>query len=153
MFNSVNNTERTAVAISETLRSFALGAVDWNNRPVALNFGKAQRAVGHLLALQHARIHEGLMTGIDGHLTCVSARHDLAPQLLLGLPVSVRLVTDRGQVHTVNAIIKDVQIGSSDGELTVYQLSISDALSLMDKRTNSRVFRTKSVVDILNVML
>ncbi|WP_423381017.1 type VI secretion system Vgr family protein [Burkholderia sp. LMG 32019] len=137
------------MSLSETISSFASGAVDWNRRPVALNFGKAQGALGHLLALQHAHVHEGLMTGIHGHLTCVSPRHNLPPRLFLGVPVSIRLATDRGQMHFVNAIIQDVQIGQSDGELCVYQLTVCDALSLMNKRTNSRVFRQSSVVDIL----
>ncbi|KVU36791.1 type IV secretion protein Rhs [Burkholderia ubonensis] len=137
------------MSISETISNFASGAVDWNRRPVALNFGKAQGTLGHLLALQHAHMHEGLMTGICGHLTCVSPRHNLSPRLFLGVPVSLRLVTDRGQLHFVNAIIQDVQIGQSDGELCVYQLTVCDALSLMDKRTNSRVFRQSSVIDVL----
>ncbi|MBN3727311.1 hypothetical protein G3N92_24320 [Burkholderia sp. Ac-20379] len=141
------------MSISETISSFASGAVDWNRRPVALNFGKAQGELGHLLALQHARIHEGLITGIHGYLTCVSPRHDLPPRLFLGVPVSIRLVTDRGQLQVINAIVQNVQIGQSDGELCVYQLTISDALSMMDKRVNSRVFRTLSVVDILSTLL
>ncbi|CAB3768369.1 MULTISPECIES: type VI secretion system Vgr family protein [Burkholderia] len=140
------------MSISETISSFAAGVVDWNRRPVALNFGKAQGALGHLLALQHAHVHEGLMTGIRGHLTCVSPRHNLSPRLFLGVPVSIRLVTDRGRLHFVNAIVQDVQIGQSDGELCVYQLTVCDALSLMDKRTNSRVFRQSNVVDILTTL-
>ncbi|AOJ64628.1 type IV secretion protein Rhs (plasmid) [Burkholderia ubonensis] len=140
------------MSISETISSFASGAVDWNRRPVALNFGRLQGTLGRLLALLHANIHEGLMTGVLGHLTCVSTRHDLSPRLFIGVPVSVRLVTDRGQLHVINAIIQNVQIGQSDGELCVYQLTIVDALSLMDKRTNSRVFRKQCVVDVLAVM-
>ncbi|KGX35708.1 type VI secretion system Vgr family protein [Burkholderia pseudomallei] len=135
--------------LNDTLRNFASGAVDWNKRPVALHFGAAQAALGHLLALQRASVQEGLMTGIHGRLTCVSTRRDLPPGVLLGIPVSIRLITDRGQPHTVNAIISDVQIGQSDGELCVYQLTVCDALSLMDKRTNSRVFRKRSVIDVL----
>ncbi|WP_080433326.1 type VI secretion system Vgr family protein [Burkholderia ubonensis] len=140
------------MSLDETIRGFAAGAVDWNRRPVGLNFGKAQGALGHLLALQHASVREGLMTGVHGSLTCVSTRDRLAPTLFIGLPVSVRIVTDRGQLHTINAIVQDVQIGQSDGELTVYQLTVCDALSLMDKRTNSRVFRKLSVVDILTTL-
>lgn len=135
--------------LNDTLRNFASGAVDWNKRPVALHFGAAQGALGHLLALQHASVQEGLMTGIGGRLTCVSTRRDISPGVFLGIPVSIRLITDRGQPHMVNAIISDVQIGQSDGELCVYQLSVCDALSLMDKRTNSRIFRKRSVIDVL----
>ena len=137
------------MSLGETISSFASGMVDWNKRPVALNFGRLQSSLGRLLALQHANVREGLMTGIHGHLTCVSTRHDLSPKLFIGVPVSLRLVTDRGQLHFVNAIVQDVQIGQSDGELCVCQLTVCDALSLMDKRTNSRVFRSRSVVDIL----
>ncbi|WP_157645176.1 hypothetical protein, partial [Burkholderia ubonensis] len=73
------------MSISETISSFASGAVDWNRRPVALNFGRLQGTLGRLLALLHANIHEGLMTGILGHLTCVSTRHDLSPRLFIGV--------------------------------------------------------------------
>ncbi|ORT87377.1 hypothetical protein B7G54_07595 [Burkholderia puraquae] len=67
------------------------------------------------------------MTGIDGYLNCVSTRDNLSPKLLLGLPVSVRLTTDRGGLQTINAIVRDVQVGQSDGELTVYRLNVYDA--------------------------
>ncbi|WP_193101435.1 type VI secretion system Vgr family protein [Burkholderia sp. Z1] len=141
------------MSIAATLRNFASGLVDRNKRPVALHFGQAQRTVGHLLALHHADIREGLISGIDGHLTCVSTRDHLSPTLFLGLPVSVRLTTDRGNVRTINAIVRDVHIGQSDGELTVYQLHVCDALSLMDRRTNSRVFRSLSVIEILATLM
>ncbi|MGN5641097.1 type VI secretion system Vgr family protein [Burkholderia multivorans] len=136
------------MSLSETISSFAAGAVDWNRRPVALNFGRLQSTLGHLLALQHANVREGLMNGIHGHLTCVSTRRDLPPKLFIGVPVSLRFVTDRGRLHFVNAIVQNVQIGQSDGELCVYQLTVCDALSLMDKRTNSRVFRQLSIIDV-----
>lgn len=139
--------------VADTFRTFASGLVDLNRRPVALNWGRAQSAVGQTLALQHADISEELMSGINGYLTCVSARRDLSTRMFMGLPVSVRIVTDKGRLHTINAIVRDVQIGQSDGELTVCQLTVCDALSLMDKRVNSRVFRQKNVVDILSTLL
>ncbi|MBR7513069.1 phage late control D family protein, partial [Mycobacterium tuberculosis] len=36
---------------------------------------------------------------------------------------------------------------------TVYQLHVCDALSLMDRRTNARMFRSCSVVDILATLV
>ena len=139
--------------VTETFRTLASGAIDSNRRPVALNWGRAQDAVGRLLALQHADIREGLMTGIQGYLTCVSDRNDLSAKLFMGLPVSVQIATDRGSAHTINAIVKGMQRGQSDGELTVYQLTICDALSLMDKRINSRVFRQCTVLEIVAVVM
>ncbi|KVH08849.1 type IV secretion protein Rhs [Burkholderia anthina] len=141
------------MSIAATLRNFASGLVDRNKRPVALHFGQAQRAVGHLLALHHADIREGLMSGIEGQLTCVSTYDHLPPALFLGLPVSVRLTTDRGDIRAINAIVHEVRAGQSDGELTVYQLHVCDALSLMDRRTNARLFRSRSVPDILATLM
>ena len=129
------------------------GRISGNERPVDLHFGLAQRTVGHLLALHHADIREGLISGIDGQLTCVSTHAHLSPALFLGLPVSVRLTTDRGGIRAINAIVHDVRAGQSDGELTVYQLHVCDALSLMDRRTNARMFRSCSVVDILATLM
>ncbi|WP_412529379.1 type VI secretion system Vgr family protein [Burkholderia lata] len=103
--------------------------------------------------LHHADIREGLISGIDGQLTCVSTHAHLSPALFLGLPVSVRLTTDRGGIRAINAIVRDVRAGQSDGELTVYQLHVCDALSLMDRRTNARLFRSCSVIDILATLM
>ncbi|VWC07108.1 type VI secretion system Vgr family protein [Burkholderia lata] len=141
------------MSIESTFRNFASGLIGGNKRPVDLYFGRAQRAVGHLLALHHADIREGLISGIDGQLTCVSTHAHLSPALFLGLPVSVRLTTDRGGIRAINAIVRDVRAGQSDGELTVYQLHVCDALSLMDRRTNARMFRSCSVIEILATLM
>ncbi|RQR22961.1 type VI secretion system tip protein VgrG [Burkholderia sp. Bp9143] len=141
------------MSIAKTFRDFASGLMGGNARPVDLHFGQAQRAVGHLLALHHADIREGLMSGIEGQLTCVSTYDHLSPALFLGLPVSVRLTTDRGSIRTINAIVREVRTGQSDGELTVYQLHVCDALSLMDRRTNARLFRSRSVTEILATLM
>ncbi|WP_423395745.1 type VI secretion system Vgr family protein [Burkholderia sp. LMG 21824] len=141
------------MSIESTFRKFASGLIGGNKRPVDLYFGLAQRTVGHLLTLQHADIREGLISGIDGQLTCVSTHAHLSPALFLGLPVSVRLTTDRGGVRAINAIVRDVRAGQSDGELTVYQLHVCDALSLMDRRTNARMFRSCSVIEILATLM
>ncbi len=118
-----------------------------------MNWGPAQKTLEQVLALQYADVREGLMTGIEGHLTCVSARADLPIRSFIGLPVSVEMTTDRGRLHTINGIVTDVRTGQSDGSLTCYQLTIRDVLSVMERRTNSRLFRTKSLPDILAVLL
>ncbi|MCQ4437582.1 contractile injection system protein, VgrG/Pvc8 family, partial [Clostridioides difficile] len=88
---------------------------DPNNRPVRMNGGPAQKTLEQVLALQYADIREGLMTGIEGHLTCVSARADLPIRSFIGLPVSVEMTTDRGRLHTINGIVTEVRAGQSDG--------------------------------------
>lgn len=104
--------------IRESFRNFISG-IDANRRPVVLNWGKAQHALASQVALQHASIHESMMTGISGYLTCISQQGDLPPKLFIGAPVSVGIVTDRGQLRAINAIVSAVQIGRTDGELTV----------------------------------
>jgi type VI secretion system secreted protein VgrG len=138
---------------TDLLRAIASGALDQNNRPVRLEWGSTQSTLQQVLLLQRLDITEGLMSGINGHLTCVSSRADLPEKSFLALPLSVQMVTDRGQLHAINGIITDVRAGQSDGSLTCYQLTIRDALSVMERRTNSRIFRTKALPDILGVVM
>lgn len=138
--------------IRDALRNFISG-IDTNQRPVTLDWGRSQEAWGKQFALQHAQIRESMMDGIHGYVTCVSPSSTLPPKQFIGAPVSVGMVTDRGGKHTVNAIVSAVQIGRSDGELTVYQFTITDAVNLLHKRTNSRIFRNVNVIDVLGVVL
>ncbi|MGU7772329.1 type VI secretion system Vgr family protein [Burkholderia sp. MR1-5-21] len=138
--------------IRESFRNFVSG-IDTSRRPVVLNWGKAQQTLESKIALQHASIRESMMTGVTGHLTCISQQGQLSPKLFIGAPVSVGMVTDRGQLHTINAIVSAVRIGQTDGELTVYQFTVTDAVNLLHKRTNSRIFRNVNVIDVLGVIL
>ena len=138
---------------TDLLGAIASGALDQNNRAIRLEWGSTQSTLQQVLLLQRLDITEGLMSGINGHLTCVSSRADLPEKSFLALPLSVQMVTDRGQLHSINGIITDVRAGQSDGSLTCYQLTIRDALSVMERRTNSRIFRSKALPDILGVVM
>ncbi|WP_372342672.1 type VI secretion system Vgr family protein [Paraburkholderia megapolitana] len=136
-----------------SLRALASAALDSNNRPARLSFGTQQRALEQLLVLQRLDITEGLMTGLHGRLTCVSSQADLSEKKFLGVPVSVQIVTDRGQLHAINGIITRFRRGQWDGSLCCYELTVRDALSVMEKRRNSRIFRTMNLPDILQTLL
>jgi type VI secretion system secreted protein VgrG len=138
---------------TDLVRAIAAGALDQNNRPVRLEWGTSQRTLQQVLILHRLDITEGLMSGINGNLTCVSSRADLPEKAFLALPVSVQMVTDRGQLHSINGIVTDVRAGQSDGSLSCYQLTIRDALSVMERRTNSRIFRSKTLPDILGILM
>ncbi|MGC8069024.1 contractile injection system protein, VgrG/Pvc8 family, partial [Salmonella enterica] len=43
--------------------------------------------------------------------------------------------------------------GQSDGSLATYQLTIRDALSVLERRVNTRIFRSKSMPDIIDTLL
>ncbi|MFY0022261.1 contractile injection system protein, VgrG/Pvc8 family, partial [Acinetobacter baumannii] len=87
------------------------------NRAIRLHWGKAQSTLEQVLVVQRIDIREGLYTGIEGHLTCLSTRSDLPLKTFLGLPVAVRLVTDRGALHEICGLITDARAGQSDGSL------------------------------------
>jgi type VI secretion system secreted protein VgrG len=98
-------------------------------------------------------ISEGLCSGIVGHVTCLSTRADLPLNAFIGLPLSVQMVTDRGALHPICAIVTDARAGQSDGSLATYQLTMRDALSVLEGRTNTRIFRTLSVPDVIEKLL
>ncbi|WMY08001.1 type VI secretion system Vgr family protein [Paraburkholderia phenoliruptrix] len=138
---------------ADLLRAFASGVLDQNNRPIRLQWGHAQKALEQVLIIQRIDIKEGLCAGIEGHLTCVSTRADLPLKVFIGLPVSVQLVTDRKAIHQICGLITDARAGQSDGSLATYQLTIRDALSVLERRVNTRIFRTKNVPDVIEILL
>jgi len=138
---------------ADLLRALASGVLDQNNRPIRLQWGRAQEALEQVLVVQRIDIREGLCSGIEGHLTCVSTRSDLPLKAFIGLPVSVQLVTDRGAIHQICGLVTDARAGQSDGSLATYQLTIRDALSVLERRVNTRIFRTKNVPDVIEVLL
>ncbi|WP_341313473.1 type VI secretion system Vgr family protein [Paraburkholderia sp. IMGN_8] len=138
---------------ADLLRAFASGVLDQNNRPIRLQWGHAQKALEQVLVIQRIDIREGLCAGIEGHLTCVSTRADLPLKAFIGLPVSVQLVTDRGAIHQICGLVTDARAGQSDGSLATYQLIIRDALSVLERRVNTRIFRTKNVPDVIEILL
>jgi type VI secretion system secreted protein VgrG len=138
---------------ADLLRAFASGVLDQSNRPIRLQWGHAQKALEQVLVIQRIDISEGLCAGIEGHLTCVSTRADLPLKAFIGLPVSVQLVTDRGAIHQICGLVTDARAGQSDGSLATYQLTIRDALSVLERRVNTRIFRTKNVPDVIEILL
>src|SRR5690606_35923174 len=61
-------------------------------------------------------------------------------------------VTDRGQLRSACGIVAEARAGDYDGGLGVYQLVIRDALAIMEKRINSRVFRYQNELEIVQVL-
>jgi type VI secretion system secreted protein VgrG len=74
-------------------------------------------------------------------------------ETFLGQPVTVQLVTDQGELHSICAIVTDTHEGEPDGSLATYSLGIRDALSIMERRINTWIFRQKNAVDILQTLV
>jgi len=124
------------------------------NRPIRLRLaGECGGSLEHLLLAQRVHVREAVCGGVSAHLTCLSSRADLPLQALLGVPLEIQLVTDRGRLRRFALIVTEARAGQSDGGLSVFQLEACDALEVMSQRTNSRVFRRHSVDELSEVLL
>ncbi len=126
----------------------------FGKRPIRTNWGcDRQREFDYLLALLYADIREGLMTGLTGRLVYVTAHTKLMASRFLGLPVGIEMyAVDTGQFRTVNGIIVEVRIGASDGELTCYEFTVVDAVTLLRGKHNSRIFKQQCLPDIFQTL-
>ncbi|NIE66029.1 type VI secretion system tip protein VgrG [Burkholderia sp. Ax-1719] len=116
-------------------------------------WSRSQKTLAGLLLVQRLDIREVLCGGIEGQLTCISTSIGIPLESFLGQPLTVQLATDKGELHSICAIVTDAYEGESDGSLATYQLVIRDALSIMERRANTRIFRQKNVVDILQTLV
>ncbi len=121
-------------------------------RALGMKLGQANEA-GQDLLLQRADINECVNGGISGRLACLSHSAHLPLKSFMGQPVEVQIVTDRGELRRICAISTGARVGQSDGSLTLYELDVEDALGLMARRINSRIFRKKNDPAIIQLLL
>lgn len=144
----------SALTFYHQIQSVAEGILAIGKRPIRTNWGRErQREFDYLLALLYADLSEGLVTGLTGHLVYVSTHNNLKPSLFLGLPVGIEIHTaDTSGFRAINGIIAEVRTGVSDGELTCYQFTIIDAVTLLRGKFNSRIFKSQSLPDIFHTL-
>ena len=123
------------------------------NRPIRLRLWNDKGIADDKLIVRHVSGVETLCGGIEYVLLCVSTQAGLPLKQFIANPVELQFVTDRGGLRAVCGIVESAVEGQSDGGLALYQLIVRDALSLLEKTCNTRVFRNASEVDITNVML
>jgi len=122
-------------------------------RAIRLALGTSDDALKSLLLPQRADIKESLLGGIDGCISCVSTAIGIPLEALIGVPASIQFATDTGGLHAINGIVVDAREGECDGSLATYQLFIQDALSLLERRINTRVFREMNVLDVVHTLV
>lgn len=124
-----------------------------DTRAFRLYWRNSQSDLAGLLFLQRLDIREDLCGGIEGRLSCISTSNGVPLQNFLGQPVTVQMVTDTGGLQSICGIVTDAHEGESDGSLATYQLVVRDALSVLERRINTRIFRTKSALDIIQILV
>ncbi|NYE61785.1 hypothetical protein FHW58_002992 [Duganella sp. 1224] len=120
-----------------------------DNRPLRLRLALPGGVNDDMLLPQRVFGSESICGGIEYRVLCVSANAHLPLKQMIAVPAVLQFVTDRGDLRNVCGIVTEASSGDSDGGLASYQLVLRDALAILEKRTNTRVFRNMDEVDIV----
>ena len=141
-------TDTTARALE--LAQYTLGTHD---RPIGLTLACPDGIRDDILLPQRMIGHEAICGGFEHRILCVADDAELALKDFIGLPAALRIVTDTGRLRRICGIVTEAASGQSDGALATYELVMRDALSIMEGRKNTRVFRNKSELDIVRILV
>jgi type VI secretion system secreted protein VgrG len=122
------------------------------NRPLRMRLAHPTGVVDDVLLPQRIVGCESMCGGLDYRIDCVATDATLELKQFITLPVELQLVTDRGELHKICGIVTEVRAGHSDGGLATYQLTMRDAMALLEQRVNTRVFRRMNEIDIIEVL-
>lgn len=132
------------------LAQYTLGTHD---RPLGLKLACADGIRDDILLPQRLIGNEAICGGFEHRVLCVTDDAELALKDFIGLPAELHIVTDTGQLRRICGIVTEAASGQSDGALATYELVLRDALSIMEARKNTRVFRNKSELDIVRILV
>lgn len=127
-------------------------ALTEKHRPIRLRLEPRLSDLNKILMVQRVEYSSVMCGGIHAYLTCVTNHVALPTKTFIGLSVEVQIVTDKGELQTLCGIVKSVRAGQSDGALSVMQLELVDALTLMEECVESRVFIRANPVTVIDVL-
>ncbi|MES2127139.1 MAG: type VI secretion system Vgr family protein [Pseudomonadota bacterium] len=122
-------------------------------RPLRLKLAFPQGASDDTVLPQRVTGSEAVCGGFEYRVFCLATDCRLALKEFIAVPAEIQIVTDRGELRSICGIITDAVAGSSDGGMASYLLTIRDALSILDKRVNTRIFRKANELDIIDKIL
>jgi type VI secretion system secreted protein VgrG len=122
------------------------------HRPLRLRLAHGGQLAEDVLLPQRVVGHEAICGGIDYRVACVASSPHIALKDLIALPAELQFVTDRGHTRSVCGIVTEARAGDADGGLAGYELVLRDVFAVMEKRTNSRVFRYQNELEIVQVL-
>lgn len=127
-------------------------ALSTAHRPLRLHLAHAGQLAEDVLLPQRVVGSEAICGGIDYRIACLASSPHIALKDLIALPAELQFVTDRGQLRSVCGIVTEARAGDADGGLAGYELVLRDVFAVMEKRTNSRVFRYQNELEIVQVL-
>jgi type VI secretion system secreted protein VgrG len=143
------------VDIDNELSSFMLAqkSLSTNNRPIRLKLFHRNKPIDDILLPQFVNGTESICDGFQYRIHCVATSFKLPLEDFIGLPASLEFVTDRGQLRTISGLVTEAHAGECDGGIASYRLVIRDALTIMEQRVNTRVFRRLSWPQVVSTLL
>ena len=138
---------------SEFLRGLQIEqSLSTAHRPLRLRLAHAGQLADNILLPQRVVGSEAVCGGIEYRIACLAGSPHLPLKELIALPAELQFVTDRGQVRSVCGLVTEARAGDSDGALTAYELVLRDVFAVMEKRSNSRVFRDQNEIGIVQLL-
>lgn len=122
------------------------------NRIVRLRLHHPDGLFDDVLLPQRVHGSEAICGGIHYRIACLASSPLLALKELIALPAELQILTDRGRLRSICGIVTEARAGDGDGGLATYELLLRDAMAIMEKRINSRIFRHKSELDIVQTL-
>jgi len=95
---------------------------------------------------------ESVCGGIEYRIACLAGSPALPLKEFIALPAELQFVTDRGLLRSVCGIVTEARAGDADGGLAAYELVLRDVFAVMEKRTNSRIFRYHNELEIVQLL-
>lgn len=140
---------------NDLIRDFALTQyqLTTSERPLELALARPDGSHDDVLLPQKVIGKEAICGGFEYRILCVADSATLALKDFMAVAGELRIVTDRGEVRSICGIVTEASSGQSDGSLATYQLVMRDALSVMENRTNTRVFRDMSELDVVTTLV
>ena len=123
------------------------------DRPLSLALAWPDGTRDDVLLPQRFVGKEAVCGGVEYRLLCVADNACLPLKDFIGVPAELRVVTDRGGLRRFSGIVTEAAAGQCDGSLATYHLVVRDALSVMEGRCNTRVFRHQSELDIIRALV
>lgn len=128
-------------------------ALTQDQRAIRMRLSNLREIDTNVLIPQYVSGTEAMNGTLQICVAAVSIHAGLELKQFIANPVELQFVTDGGALRSVCGVVTGAAEGHSDGGLATYQLTISDALALLDKTCNTRVFHHVSEVEITEILL
>jgi type VI secretion system secreted protein VgrG len=122
------------------------------HRPLRLRLAFPNGMRDDILLPQRVTGVESICGGIEYRILALAVSADLPLKEFIALPAEIQFVTDRGGLRSVCGIVAAASAGNSDGGVASYELIVCDALALMRKRRNNRVFRCMNELAVIETI-